>query len=122
MILTPPSVDATLSPLSAGRYVATRELAVAVFLALKLQRPVLLEDEAGVGKTKGAKTLCEALGRDLIGLQCHQGLDVSGSMRAAAKRLTRYCREVLWLNPLLRYPDYAPPARGKPTRAAARTP
>jgi MoxR-like ATPase len=80
LILPPPSVDATLSLLSAGRYVATRELAVAVFLALKLQRPLLLEGEAGVGKTEIAKTLSEALGRDLIRLQCYEGLDVSSAL------------------------------------------
>jgi MoxR-like ATPase len=80
LILPPPTVDATLSLLSAGRYVATRELAVAVFLALKLQRPLLLEGEAGVGKTEIAKTLSEALGRDLIRLQCYEGLDVASAL------------------------------------------
>jgi len=80
LILPPFSVDATLSLLSAGRYVATRELAVVVFLALKLQRPLLLEGEAGVGKTEVAKTLSEALGRDLIRLQCYEGLDVSSAL------------------------------------------
>ena len=56
---------------------ATRELAVAVFLALKLGRPLLLEGEAGVGKTEIAKVLSATLGRKLIRLQCYEGLDVA---------------------------------------------
>jgi MoxR-like ATPase len=76
----PQSVDATLGLLSAGRYVATRGLAVAVFLALRLQRPLLLEGEAGVGKTEIAKTLAEGLGRELIRLQCYEGLDAASAL------------------------------------------
>jgi MoxR-like ATPase len=76
----PQSVDATLALLSAGRYVATRELAVAVFLSLRLQRPLLLEGEAGVGKTEIAKTLAEGLGRELIRLQCYEGLDAASAL------------------------------------------
>ena len=76
----PQSVEATLALLSAGRYVATRELAVAVFLALRLQRPLLLEGEAGVGKTEIAKTLAEGLGRELIRLQCYEGLDAASAL------------------------------------------
>ena len=76
----PQSVDATLALLSAGRYVATRELAVAVFLSLRLQRPLLLEGEAGVGKTEIAKTLAEGLGRELIRLQCYEGLDSASAL------------------------------------------
>ena len=76
----PQSVDATLERLRAGRYVATRPLAVSVFLALRLQRPLLLEGEAGVGKTEIAKTLAEVLGRDLIRLQCYEGLDAANAL------------------------------------------
>ncbi len=76
----PSTVEATLGLLTAGQYVATRELAVAVFLALKLGRPLLLEGEAGVGKTEIAKTLASALGRDLIRLQCYEGVDAASAL------------------------------------------
>lgn len=58
-------------------YLAGRSLATVVFLALKMKRPLFLEGEAGVGKTEIAKVLSRALGRDLIRLQCYEGLDVS---------------------------------------------
>src|SRR5580765_3124014 len=76
----PPTVDATLELLSAQNYVAERRLATAVFLALKLQRPLFLEGEAGVGKTEIAKVLAAALGRHLIRLQCYEGLDVAAAV------------------------------------------
>ena len=63
--------------LAANNYVADRQLATAIFLALKLQKPLLLEGEAGVGKTEVAKTLAHMLGRRLIRLQCYEGLDVN---------------------------------------------
>jgi MoxR-like ATPase len=61
-------------------YVADRGLATAIFLALKLNKPLLLEGEAGVGKTQVAKTLAEMLGRPLIRLQCYEGLDVNSTI------------------------------------------
>lgn len=76
----PQSVDDALDLLGAGDYVADRALATSVFLALKLQRPLLLEGEAGVGKTEVAKVLAETLGRRLIRLQCYEGLDVSSAV------------------------------------------
>lgn len=76
----PTSVDAALDLLTAGRYVADRSLATALFLALKLQRPLFLEGEAGVGKTEIARVLAETLQRPLIRLQCHEGLDVSAAV------------------------------------------
>lgn len=76
----PRSVDETASLLSRGRYVADRALATAVYLALKLNRPLFLEGEAGVGKTEIAKVLADTLGRRLIRLQCYEGLDVASAV------------------------------------------
>ncbi|HOB00408.1 MAG TPA: MoxR family ATPase [Casimicrobium huifangae] len=73
----PESIDATQALLSSADYIADRELATTVFLALKMQRPLFLEGDAGVGKTEVAKALSGALGRELIRLQCYEGLDVS---------------------------------------------
>lgn len=75
----PPSVDATLALLTAQDYVADRALATVLFLALKLGRPLLLEGEAGVGKTEIAKVLAAGLGRRLIRLQCYDGLDLASA-------------------------------------------
>ncbi len=61
-------------------YVADRRLATAVFLALKLARPLFLEGEAGVGKTEVAKVLASGLGRPLVRLQCYEGLDTAGAV------------------------------------------
>ena len=76
----PTSVDAALDLLTAGHYVADRSLATALFLALKLQRPLFLEGEAGVGKTEIARVLAATLQRPLIRLQCYEGLDVSAAV------------------------------------------
>jgi MoxR-like ATPase len=76
----PSSVDETLSLLADGRYVADRSLATALFLALRLGRPIFLEGEAGVGKTEIAKVLGETLGRRLVRLQCYEGLDVASAV------------------------------------------
>lgn len=76
----PESIDATMEMLSDGRYVADRSLATALYLSLKLGRPLFLEGEAGVGKTEIAKVLSETLGRRLIRLQCYEGLDVSSAV------------------------------------------
>ena len=73
----PASVQELETLLAGERYVADRALALSVFLALKLQRPLFLEGEAGVGKTELAKVLSSALGSELIRLSCYEGLDVS---------------------------------------------
>jgi len=75
----PSSVDETLALLKAGDYVADRSLATALFLALKLRRPLFLEGEAGVGKTEIAKVLSDTLGRRLLRLQCYEGLDIASA-------------------------------------------
>ena len=76
----PGSVDQTEALLGSGRYVADRSLATAVYLALKLQRPLFLEGEAGVGKTEVANVLSATLGRRLLRLQCYEGLDVASAV------------------------------------------
>jgi MoxR-like ATPase len=73
----PRSIDDTVGQLARGKYVADRALATVVYLALKMGRPLFLEGEAGVGKTEIAKVLAQALDRDLIRLQCYEGLDVN---------------------------------------------
>ena len=75
----PSSIDDTERRLLAHGYVPERALATTVYLALKLQRPLFLEGEPGTGKTEIAKTLAAMLGRPLIRLQCHEGLDLAGA-------------------------------------------
>ena len=72
----PASIDELQQLLADHRYVADEGLATSIHLALKLQRPLLLEGEAGVGKTEVAKVLAAALDAELIRLQCYEGLDV----------------------------------------------
>ena len=76
-IAPPTSIDETLALLRGASYVAERSLATVVFLSLRLGRPLLLEGEAGVGKTEIAKVLAASLGRKLIRLQCYEGLDIA---------------------------------------------
>jgi MoxR-like ATPase len=73
----PASVDALQQALAEEQYIAERALAVPIYLALRLKRPLFLEGEAGVGKTEVAKALAAALHTSLIRLQCYEGLDVS---------------------------------------------
>ena len=76
----PQSIDDTQSLLASADYVAERSLATAVFLSLKMRRPLFLEGEAGVGKTEIAKVLAATLGRRLVRLQCYEGLDVASAV------------------------------------------
>lgn len=80
MTPVPGSIDDTLALLQTGNYVADRSLATVLYLALKMQRPLFLEGEAGVGKTEIAKVLADALGRRLIRLQCYEGLDTGAAV------------------------------------------
>ncbi len=119
----PASIDDLQSILASHGYIADRGLATAVFLALKLGRPLLLEGEAGVGKTEVAKVLSAALDAELIRLQCYEGLDVnhavyewdyarqlleirlmesSGAVDREAARRELFSREFLIERPLLR--------------------
>lgn len=86
----PDSVADTLALLDQGDYVADEALATVLFLAMRLGRPLLLEGEAGVGKTEIAKVLARTLGRRLIRLQCYEGLD-----QAQALYDWNYARQML---------------------------
>jgi MoxR-like ATPase len=74
------SVDELQLGLSGQRYLADRGLATAIYLAVSLDKPLLLEGEAGVGKTEVAKALASLLSRDLIRLQCYEGIDASQAL------------------------------------------
>ena len=74
------SIGETMEALEAHGYIAERELATSVFLARRLQRPLLLEGEAGVGKTELARVLASVLDAPLIRLQCYEGLDVAQAL------------------------------------------
>jgi len=77
---TPASVELWQERLSAHQYIAERSLATAIYLAVKLKKPLFVEGEAGVGKTEIAKVLSQVLARPLIRLQCYEGLDVSSAL------------------------------------------
>ncbi|MXZ27126.1 MAG: MoxR family ATPase [Gammaproteobacteria bacterium] len=79
MTATPDSVEQVRGLLEGQDYIAGDRLSTAVFLALSLKRPLFLEGEAGVGKTELGVALAAALGRRLIRLQCHEGLDLAGA-------------------------------------------
>jgi MoxR-like ATPase len=101
----PTSIDATAGLLQAQDYIADRPLATAVFLALELERPLLLEGEPGTGKTELANALSAALGAELIRLQCYEGLDVSSAAyewNYARQMLDLFSERFLIARPLLR--------------------
>jgi MoxR-like ATPase len=76
----PESVGELTEILRHGGYLADRGLATALFVALSLQRPILLEGEVGVGKTEAAKVLAAVFGRRLIRLQCYEGIDTNQAL------------------------------------------
>ena len=78
--LLPDSIDDTEVLLRDGDYLADRSLATTLFLSLKIGRPLFLEGEAGVGKTEIANVLSATLDRQLVRLQCYEGLDVSSAV------------------------------------------
>src|SRR4030081_122554 len=71
------SIDELESALARASYLTDRGLSTALYLSLKLEKPLLLEGEAGVGKTEAAKSVAKALDARLIRLQCYEGLDVA---------------------------------------------
>ena len=74
------SIEAVEQGLGAAGYIASRQIATAVFLAERLEKPILVEGPAGVGKTELAKALASWLGLKLIRMQCYEGLDESKSL------------------------------------------
>src|SRR5215831_9647283 len=74
---TPSQLTETLRT---GGYIADRGLATALFVAIRMHRPVLLEGEVGVGKTEVAKVLADVFGRRLIRLQCYEGIDTNQAL------------------------------------------
>src|SRR5258708_8958973 len=77
MTSVPKSVEEVAAALAAHEYLADEGLATAIFLAVTLRRPLLLEGEAGVGKTEVAKVLARWTGGELLRIQCYEGIDVS---------------------------------------------
>jgi len=73
----PATIDDVLEQLGLHRYIGDRPLATAIFLALRLGKPLFIEGEAGVGKTEAAKVMAEVLGARLIRLQCYEGIDLA---------------------------------------------
>src|SRR5216110_1898630 len=91
----PQSVGDLAALLRGGGYLADRGLATAVHVALSLRRPLLLEGEVGVGKTEIAKVLAAVLGRDLIRLQCYEGIDTNQALYE-----WDYSRQLLYIRTL----------------------
>ncbi len=80
MAMQPESIDDTVTQLEAHGYFASRELATALFLALRMERPLFVEGEPGVGKTELAKAAAALLGTSLLRLQCYEGLDTASAL------------------------------------------
>ena len=112
----PSTVDGLQRLLAAEGYIADRRLAVSLFLALRLKRPLFLEGEAGVGKTEVARALASGLGTELIRLQCYEGLDAGHAVYEW--NYPRQLLEIRLLEASMRQADGEP--RGLDRAAAAR--
>jgi len=122
------TIEALQGALNSHGYIADQGLATALFIAMKLPQPLLLEGEAGVGKTQAAKTLAEILNTPLIRLQCYEGINAAEALyewnyprqllgirvaEAEKKPLTEdslFTREYLLVRPLLRAIEHEGPA------------
>ncbi|HEU0087358.1 MAG TPA: MoxR family ATPase [Pseudonocardiaceae bacterium] len=91
----PNTVQELTQTLRQGDYLADRGLATAVFVAMQMQRPILLEGEVGVGKTEIAKVLASVFGRKLIRLQCYEGIDTNQALYE-----WDYARQLLYIRAL----------------------
>jgi MoxR-like ATPase len=111
-LVIPESIDALQEVLAREQYVAERALAVSIYLALRLKRPLFLEGEAGVGKTEVAKVLAAVLETSLIRLQCYEGLDVSHAVYE-----WNYPRQILEIRLLESALRNDPSVRNEPTSA-----
>ncbi len=86
------NIDEVQSAMEAAQYITDRSTAMVMYLSLKLHKPVLVEGEAGVGKTEMAKILAQILDTRLIRLQCYEGLDVSTALYE-----WNYAKQILWI-------------------------
>ncbi len=86
------TIEEIRSAMEGGKYITDRSTAVVLYLSLKLGKPVLVEGEAGVGKTEMAKILAQILDTRLIRLQCYEGLDVSTALYE-----WNYAKQILWM-------------------------
>jgi MoxR-like ATPase len=86
------TIDEIRSAMEAGKYITDRSTAVVLYLSLKLGKPILVEGEAGVGKTEMAKILAQILNTRLIRLQCYEGLDASTALYE-----WNYAKQILWM-------------------------
>ena len=76
----PKTVDAVQTSLGKHDYIANRSLSTAIFLMMKMEKPIFLEGEPGVGKSEVGKVMAELMGTELIRLQCYEGLDVHNAI------------------------------------------
>ena len=76
----PKSVDAVQDQLGKHNYISDRSLSTAIFLMMKMEKPIFLEGEPGVGKTEVGKVMAKMMGTELIRLQCYEGLDVHNAI------------------------------------------
>ena len=111
------SINQVQDALQHQLYIADRQLATSIFLALRLQKPLFLEGEAGVGKTEIAKVLAAMLDCPLIRLQCYEGLDVNSAVYE-----WNYSRQMIEIRVVFPAPDSPTMARHSPSSSSKLTP
>src|SRR5215813_9662185 len=105
----PQTVGELADALRQGGYLADRGLATALFVAIRMHRPVLLEGEVGVGKTEVAKVLAAVFGRNLIRLQCYEGIEVNQALYE-----WDYARQMLHIRALSRSEEHTSELQSRP--------